>query len=81
MRYFLATVLLILQLTATAAEIFQERSTPRLKFRDGPVCMCMGGLNEADITRADKLRFIDNLSSNAKKKKRSEKTHQEIKEE
>jgi len=29
---------------------------PRLRFKSGPVCLCSGGLSEADIRRAEQER-------------------------
>jgi hypothetical protein len=41
------------------AEIERSESTARpsgLRFRSGPVCMCSGGLSEADIRQAERAR-------------------------
>lgn len=41
----------------------QEQWRPRLKFRKGPVCMCNGGMSEADIQAAMKKR-LEKLKTN-----------------
>jgi len=45
---------------ATASGAFDLRQLPprssRLKFRSGPVCMCSGGLSEAQISAAERAR-------------------------
>lgn len=33
-----------------------EKKLPGLRFNSGPVCMCSGGLSEADIRRAERER-------------------------
>ena len=43
----------ILLFTGTVNAVDNERRSPRLKFKDGPVCMCTDGLSEKDI-RASK---------------------------
>ncbi len=45
---------------ATGPGQFELRQMPlrsaRLKFRSGPVCMCSGGLSEAQISAAERVR-------------------------
>lgn len=38
-----------------ANEKGKDNSSPRLKYKNGPVCMCAKGLNEKDIQAAKKL--------------------------
>ena len=38
-----------------ANEKGEDNSSPRLKFKNGPVCMCAKGLNEKDIQAGKKL--------------------------
>jgi len=46
----------VLLLAATTISAKEERE-PRLKFRDkGPTCMCVGGLSEEDIRRAQRRK-------------------------
>lgn len=35
----------------------EEKQRPRLKYRKGPVCMCIDGMSEADIQAAEKERL------------------------
>ncbi len=56
----------ILLFTGTVNAVDNERRSPRLKFKDGPVCMCTDGLSEKDI-RASKgvdKDAIENDSTN-----------------
>lgn len=50
----LLTVSMLVLSTANAADF---PGAGRLKFKDGPVCMCNKGLNEADI-RAGEARWV-----------------------
>lgn len=34
----------------------EDKEESRLRFKDGPVCMCSGGLSEADIRKSEELR-------------------------
>jgi len=43
--------------------------TSRLKFRNGPVCMCGGGLSEAQISAAEHARELANAKQKNKQKK------------
>lgn len=54
LRYMLA--LLAITSGAYAAEPMPERDGPRLKFKNGPLCMCSGGLTEEDIRNAERRR-------------------------
>lgn len=42
---------------AAASEGGKAGSTPRLKFRNGPSCMCAAGMSEADIQKAEQAQF------------------------
>ncbi|MDB4575832.1 hypothetical protein N9112_02620 [bacterium] len=48
----------ILLFTGTVNAVDNERRSPRLKFKDGPVCMCTDGLSEKDI-RARTRKGVD----------------------
>jgi hypothetical protein len=41
---------------AWATESASSKKVPRLRFKDGPVCMCVNGLSEAQIQAAAKAR-------------------------
>lgn len=45
-----------------ANEKNKDDSSPRLKYKNGPVCMCAKGLGEKEIQAADKLRWGANES-------------------
>ena len=49
MRVLIITGTLLLSVTAHAVEDGNYIKPPRLKFKDGPVCMCTDGLSEKDI--------------------------------
>lgn len=40
--------------SSTTTEVTKEQKRPRLKYRNGPVCMCSQGMSEADIQAAKK---------------------------
>lgn len=52
MRILMITSLLLLGGSVCAAESGNTSQSPRLKFKDGPVCMCSEGLTEKDIRAA-----------------------------
>lgn len=56
-RQWMAALTLVPTLIwSNAADAGQDG--PRLKFRNkGPTCMCVGGLSEEDIRRAERLRM------------------------
>ena len=41
---------------ADKPSLMKEPAPPRLRFRSGPVCMCAGGLSEAEIREAEEKR-------------------------
>jgi hypothetical protein len=41
---------------AWSADSTSTKKVPRLRFKDGPVCMCVNGLSEAQIQAAAKAR-------------------------
>lgn len=56
----------ILFFTGTVFAVEKERRSPRLKFKDGPVCMCTDGLSEKDIRASKGVEkdAIENDSTN-----------------
>ena len=44
--------------SATTAQLENEQKRPRLKYRNGPVCMCSQGMSEADIQAAKKKQAV-----------------------
>ncbi len=36
----------------------KPQRTPRLKFKDGPICMCSDGFSEKDIQQKSKIRTL-----------------------
>ncbi len=36
----------------------KPRKSSRLKFRDGPICMCSNGFSEKDINKQSKIRTL-----------------------
>lgn len=48
MRLLISVVVLSCSLSVSAA----DKAPARLKFKNGPVCMCSGGLSEKDIRAA-----------------------------
>ena len=59
----------ILLFTGTVNAVDNERRSPRLKFKDGPVCMCTDGLSEKDIrARARKGVDKDTIENDATNK-------------
>jgi len=49
MRVLIITVILLLSGSAHAVEDDNKIKPPRLKYKNGPVCMCSDGLSEKDI--------------------------------
>jgi hypothetical protein len=49
MRVLIIAGILMLSGTAHAVEDGSKKKPPRLKFKNGPVCMCTDGLSEKDI--------------------------------
>ena len=39
-------------------DLTEKPRRPRLKFRDGPVCMCSQGLSEKEIQAQETFRFV-----------------------
>lgn len=66
MRVLIITVVLFF-FTGTVFAVENERRSPRLKFKDGPVCMCTDGLSEKDI-RASKGVEKDVIENDATNK-------------
>jgi len=67
MRVLIITVMLLSSGSAYAVEDGNKIKSPRLKYKNGPVCMCTDGLSEKDIRlkrnakqTADKYRTINN---------------------
>lgn len=58
MRILTAVAALFVALPIYAEETSTGALPGRLKFKDGPVCMCSTGLNENDIRAALKAREI-----------------------
>ncbi len=56
--------------TGTVFAVENERRSPRLKFKDGPVCMCTDGLSEKDIRASKGVEkdAIENDSTNKSEK-------------
>lgn len=49
MRVLIVTVMLLVFGSAHAVEDGKKIKPPRLKYKNGPVCMCTDGLSEKDI--------------------------------
>ena len=47
---------LLFTVGVTAAMAEEEERDSRLRFKDGPVCMCSSGLSEADIRKGEQSR-------------------------
>ena len=67
MRVLIITVMLLSSGSSYAVEDGNKIKPPRLKYKNGPVCMCTDGLSEKDIRlkrnakqTADKYRTINN---------------------
>ena len=52
MRVLITSSIFLLCGSVFAAESSNKSKSPRLKFKDGPVCMCSEGLTEKDIRAA-----------------------------
>ncbi|MFP4132297.1 MAG: hypothetical protein ACOCUJ_02560 [Thiohalospira sp.] len=56
MRMRIAILGLLLAIGASPALAEEEERESRLRFKDGPVCMCSNGTSEADIRKAEESR-------------------------
>lgn len=54
------------------ADELKAKSSPRLRFKNGPVCMCSQGLTEKDIQDAMQARSSDSLLRSGKQKQQNE---------
>lgn len=80
MRFSIITGVLLLALPVHADEL-KFKSSPRLKFKNGPVCMCSEGLTEKDIQAAMRARRSDDLLRSDQEKKQQNQTSQSSHEE
>ena len=55
-RLVLVVATVVFATPAWAAEATSPKKLKRLRFKDGPVCMCVNGLSEAQIQAAAKAR-------------------------
>ena len=65
MRVLMITGMLFSSSMLYAAD--NERLSPRLKFKDGPVCMCTDGLSEKDILAGKGIKRDVNKNGSIKK--------------
>lgn len=56
MRIAIPTLALLLATCGSPALAAEEERESRLRFKDGPVCMCSNGTSEADIRKAEQSR-------------------------
>jgi hypothetical protein len=65
MRLLIITGMLLLAAPVDAVEKSNAGQSPRLKFKNGPVCMCTDGLSEKDIRAArEREQTADEAGSN-----------------
>lgn len=82
MRNLISVTILLLSMPSYAAEAKSGELSGRLKFRDGPVCMCSSGLSEKDIRAALEGRdgpasdVVKRLNEQTKTMRRGEKEEQ-----
>jgi hypothetical protein len=63
MRILIIAGIMLLAQAVYAVEDVKKKS-PRLKYKNGPVCMCTDGLSEKDISLKRQLKqVIDNKST------------------
>lgn len=65
MRILIIAGLLLVSTSLQAADNDKD-SSPKLKFKNGPVCMCARGLNEKDIKRGGNTRQVSENNGSAK---------------
>jgi len=58
MRILMIAGIMFLAQAVYAAEEVEKKSSPRLKFKNGPVCMCTDGLSEKDIALKRQLKQV-----------------------
>lgn len=75
MRVLIITGMLFLSATVHAVEDGNKNKPPRLKFKNGPVCMCTDGLSEKDIRLSRKAKQIADGNSTAKNPQQFETSH------
>lgn len=56
MRIVIPALGLLLATSGTPVLAEEEERESRLRFKDGPVCMCSSGLSEADIRKGEQSR-------------------------
>jgi len=82
MRTLVTVTILLLSMQGYAAEAKSTELPGRLKFRDGPVCMCSTGLSEKDIRAVLEGRdgpasdVVNRLNEQTKTIRRGEKEEQ-----
>lgn len=62
---------LLLASTALQAANKDKDGSPKLKFKNGPVCMCARGLSEKDIKRGGHTQQVSDKSSSIKHSQQS----------
>ena len=65
MKILIIVGMLLITSPLYANEKGKANSSPRLKFKNGPVCMCAKGLSEKDIQAGKKLEWGANESGTA----------------
>ncbi|MCW8936116.1 MAG: hypothetical protein OQK98_15495 [Gammaproteobacteria bacterium] len=73
MRILIIVGLLLANTSLQAADSDKDRS-PKLKFKNGPVCMCARGLSEKDIMQSERpqTRQVSNKNSSAQRSQQLE---------
>ncbi len=62
MRILIIMGMLLMTGPLYANEKNKDNSSPRLKYKNGPVCMCAKGLGEKEIQAGNRLRWGANES-------------------
>lgn len=62
MRILIIMGMLLMTGPLYANEKNKDNSSPRLKYKNGPVCMCAKGLGEKEIQAGNRLRWGANKS-------------------
>jgi len=73
MRVLIITGILFSSATLYAAD--NERLSPRLKFKNGPVCMCTDGLSEKDILAGKAIKKDVDKNGSIEKTQQLETSH------
>ena len=55
-RWVMIVAAVMFIMSSWAAESVSPKKSTRLRFKDGPVCMCVNGLSESQIRAANKAR-------------------------